>query len=269
VTLDLLGLESPEAMSSLTITVGALLSPLVYFLGRRLFDEQSGRLAGLLSVFVPTALLYGATAADALFATLAFASACLLLARGRAAVLAGAVALAVSSFFSYALLVAGGWAGIVRWRRDGFASMAFAAVACAVSVLALYGLLAALTGFDVLASIEATHERYFKGVASIRPYAFYLFGSPAAFLVMLGPVAWYASRSLGSREITAVALAVAIAVTTLVGYTKAETERIWIFLVPMACLAAARALPERHLRPVVVAMAIQALAIEVLFRTMW
>ena len=42
-----------------------------------------------------------------------------------------------------------------------------------------------------------------------------------------------------------------------------------LVFVPMACLAAARALPERHLRPVLVVMAVQALAIEVLFRTMW
>ena len=269
VTLDLLGFDSPEAMSALTIGVGALMSPLVYALGRRLFDEQSARLAALLSVFVPTALLYGATAADALFATLALGSAYLLLAGGRAGVAAGAALLAVSSFFSYALLVVGGWAGLVRWRRDGIRSMLRAAAACGAALLALYGLLALFTGFDVLASIEATHDRYFEGVASIRPYFFYLFGSPAAFLVMLGPVAWYASRSLGSKEITAVALAAAIAVTVLVGYTKAETERIWIFFVPMACLAAARALPERHLRPVLVAMAVQALVIEVLFRTMW
>ena len=61
----------------------------------------------------------------------------------------------------------------------------------------------------------------------------------------------------------------AILVTVVVGYTKAETERIWIFFVPMACLAAARALPERHLRPVLIALAAQALVIEVLFRTMW
>ena len=86
---------------------------------------------------------------------------------------------------------------------------------------------------------------------------------------MLGPIAWYASRSLGSREIGALALAVAILLTVLVGYTKAETERIWIFFLPMACLAAARALPERHLRPVVLALVAQALVIEVLYRTMW
>ena len=269
VFLDLFGLDTPEAMSALTITVGAALSPLVYLLGRRLYDEGTARIAGLLSVFVPTALLYGATAADALFATLALASAFLLLSRRRSGVVFGAILLAFSSFFSYALLVAGGWAGIVRWRRDGLRSMVFAALACGVAVLAFYGLLALITGFDVLGSIQATHDRYFKGVASIRPYLFYFFGSPTAFLVLLGPVAWYASRSLGSREITAVALALAILVTVLVGYTKAETERIWILFLPMACLAAARALPEKHLRIVLVALAAQALAIEVLFYTMW
>jgi hypothetical protein len=37
----------------------------------------------------------------------------------------------------------------------------------------------------------------------------------------------------------------------------------------MACLAAARALPERHLRPILIVLAAQAIAIEVLFYTMW
>lgn len=267
--LDLFGLESAQAMSALTIVLGAALTPLLYLTGRRLFDEQTARVAALLSVFVPTALIYGATTADALFATLALLSAYFLLSIRRPGVVLGAALLAFASFFSYALPVVAGWAGIVRWRRDGFRSMLFAAVACGIALLVFYGLLALVAGFDLFASIDATHERYFKGVASVRPYLFYLFGSPAAFLVMLGPVAWYASRSLGSREITALALAAAIFVTVVVGYTKAETERIWIFLVPMACLAAARALPERHLRPVLVALAAQAIAIEVLFYTMW
>ena len=267
--LDLFGLDTPELMSALTISAGAVLSPLIYLLGRRLYDERTARLAAMLSIFAPTALIYGATTADALFATLALVAAFFLLSERARGVVVGAVALAFASFFSYALPVVGGWAGLVRWRRDGFRGMAFAAVCCGVALLAFYGLLAVLTGFDVLASIEATHDRYFKGVASIRPYLFYFFGSPAAFLFMLGPIAWYASRSLGSREITAVALAVAILLTVLVGYTKAETERIWIFFVPMACLAAARALPERHMRPVLVALAAQALVIEVLYYTMW
>jgi len=269
VFLDLFGLETPELMSALTIVVGAVLSPLIYLLGRRLYDERTARLAAMLSIFAPTALIYGATTADALFATLALVAAFFLLSERARGVVFGAVALAFASFFSYALLVVGGWAGLVRWRRDGFGGMAFAAISCGVALLVFYGLLAILTGFDVLGSIEATHDRYFNGVASIRPYLFYFFGSPAAFLFMLGPIAWYASRSLGSREIGAVALAVAILLTVLVGYTKAETERIWIFFLPMACLAAARALPERHLRPVLVALVAQALVIEVVYYTMW
>ncbi len=269
VFLDIFGLETPELMSALTIGAGAALSPLIYLLGRRLYDEQTARLAALLSIFAPTALLYGATAADALFATLALVSAFFLLSTRARGVVFGAAALAFASFFSYALPVVAGWAGLVRWRRDGFLQMAFAAACCGVALLAFYGLLAVFTGFDVLASIEATHDRYFKGVASIRPYWFYFFGSVAAFLFMLGPIAWYAARSLGSREIGAVALAVAILLTVIVGYTKAETERIWIFFLPMACLAAARALPERHLRVVLLALAAQAIAIEVIYRTMW
>ncbi len=269
VFLDVFGLATPEAMAALTIAVGAALSPLTYLLGRRLYDETTARLAAMLSVFAPTALLYGATAADALFATLALVSAFFLLSKRARGVIVGAVVVAFASFFSYALPVVAGWAGLVRWRRDGFRGMVFAAVSCGAALVVFYGLLATFTGFDLLASIEATHDRYFKGVASIRPYLFYFFGSPAAFLFMLGPIAWYASRSLGSREIGALALAVAILLTVLVGYTKAETERIWIFFLPMACLAAARALPERHLRPVVAALAAQALVIEVLYRTMW
>ncbi len=53
------------------------------------------------------------------------------------------------------------------------------------------------------------------------------------------------------------------------GYTKAETERIWLFLVPFACLAAARGLRSTRLAPVLVALAAQAFAIQVLIDTRW
>jgi hypothetical protein len=267
--LDIFGLETPQSMAALTIVVGAALSPVLYLLGRGLYDEGTARLAALLSVFVPTMLLYGATSADSLFATVALLPVLGLLSHRRSAVVAGAFGLAIASFFSYALLIAGGWAGLVRWRRDGTKSMIGVAMLCALALLVFYGLFFLLAGFDVVSAIEATHDRYYKGIASERPYLFWFFGSTAAFLFMLGPVAWYASRSLGSREITAVALAAAILITVVFGYTKAETERIWMFLVPMACLAAARALPENRVRPVIVALAVQAAVLQVLFDTVW
>jgi hypothetical protein len=267
--LDVLGIETPEAMSALTIIVGAAATPLLYLIAKRLYGETTARVASLLFIFVPTMLLYGASAADALFVTLALAAVAGLLATRPLSVLWGALMLALASFFSYALLVAGGWAGLVRWRRDGFRSMLAVAVTCGAALIVFYGLLALLWGFDVVGSIDATHDRYYQGVASVRPYLFYFFGSPAAFLVMLGPVAWFAARSLGSREITAVALAVAILITVIAGYTKAETERIWMFLVPLACLAAARALPAKWLNPMLVALAAQAVLLQVLFDTVW
>jgi hypothetical protein len=53
------------------------------------------------------------------------------------------------------------------------------------------------------------------------------------------------------------------------GFTKAETERIWLFLVPLACVAAAPAITARRRTAVFAALVAQALAIEVLFDTIW
>lgn len=269
VTLKLLGIETPEAMAALTIGGGAAATPVLYVLGRRLFEEQTARIASLLFVFVPTSLLYGATSADSLFATLALVAVVLMLSVRSAVVFLGTIVFAVSTFFSYALLAVAGWAGLVKWRRDGFAATLRLALLCALVLVAFYVVLAWTTGFDVTGAIQATHDRYYKGVASIRPYLFYFFGSPAAFLVMLGPVAWFASRSLGSRETTALALAAVILVAVVAGYTKAETERIWLFLVPLTCLTAARALPAQYLKPMLIALTAQAVVIEVLFNTTW
>ncbi len=267
--LDLLGIDTAQGMAALTIGVGALAAPTLYLLARRLCEEPQARAAALLFVFVPTSLLYGATSADALYATLGVAAAALLVTGGGRALVPGAAVLAVSTFFSYALLGVAAWAGLVRWFREGFVSALRMGFVCAAVLVVFYLALDALTGFDVVTVVQATNERYREGIAHIRPYLFYLFGSPAAFLAMLGPVAWFAARSLGRREATALALATAIAVAALAGYTKAETERIWLFLVPFACLAAARSLRARLVPTMLVALAAQALVFEVLFATKW
>jgi hypothetical protein len=267
--IDALGIDSAGGLAALTIVAGALATPALYLLARELADEATARVAALLFVFVPTSLLYGATSADALYATLAVAAAALLLAAGPLRRVLGAVALALASFFSYALLAAGAWAAIVRWRRDGFAAALRLALLCGVALAVLYLGLYLVTGFDLLAAIRATDARYREGLAAHRPYFFYLFGSPAAFLVMLGPVAWLAARALAERSSEALALAAVIAISVLAGYTKAETERIWLFLVPFACLAAARSLSAKRVPLVLTALGAQAIATEILFATKW
>jgi len=268
-SMDALGIDTAQGLAALTIVVGAMATPALYALARQLFAEPTARAAALLFVFVPASLLYGATSADAMYVTPAIVAAACLVSRRSSVVLIGAAALAIASFFSYALLAIGAWAALVRWRRNGLATALRVALLCAAALVAFYAALGLISGFDILAVLRATNERYHDGIAHLRPYLFYLFGSPAAFLVMLGPVAWFAARSLGARETTALALAAVIAVAALAGYTKGETERIWVFLVPLACLAAARSVRAERLPLVLVLLTSQALLIEALFATKW
>jgi hypothetical protein len=263
--LHALGIDSPGGMAALCIGVGALSAPLTYLVGRAVLDEQKARLAALLLAVAPGALLFGATSADAVYLTLGLLAAWPLAAGRR---VAGAVALAAGSFFAWSLLAVGAWAAIVKWRRDGWqAAFALAAV-CGAVLVAFYVVLYAATGFDPVGTLRSTEEVYRAGIASTRPYWFWLFGSPVAFLVVLGvPITWLALRALARGDGLAVAIFAVIAVAAVGGFTKAETERIWLFLAPFVCLAAAT---ERiPLRPVLAALAVQAVLYELAFETVW
>ncbi len=271
-----LAIDGAGAMAALTIGVGALTIPLAYLLARCLLDEAGARTATLLYLFAPAAVLYGATSADALFAALATAAAIpLALAAtrrrpGRGALALGAAALAVASFFSYAALAIGAWAAVLAQRRAGLWPAARVALACAAALALFYAGLHLATGYDPIGALRATEAVYREGIASRRPYAFWVFGSPVAFLVASGlPIAWLWLRSAGSGGAPAVALLAVVGVAALAGFTKAETERIYQFLIPMACVAAASCLPQRRLPLVLSALAAQALATELLFYTVW
>ena len=268
--LHVLAIDTPQGMAALTIGIGALATPLLYLLARRLFEESRARMAAILFVFSPAGLLYGATSADAMYATLGVAAAAALVARGTAVRALGGALLAVASFFSWALLAVGVWAVALTERREGLRRALALAGICALAVLGFYLALHALTGFDAPAALRATHDHYYAGIGGRRPYAYWLLGSPAAFLVAAGlPVTWQAARSLSRGEITAVALAVVIGLSAITGYTKAETERIWLFLVPLACLAAAASQPAAGLRRTLVLLGVQAVAVELLLNTIW
>ena len=139
-----------------------------------------------------------------------------------------------------------------------------------MALVVFYAALYALTGFEIGAVLRATEEVYGNSVARLRPYEFWVFGSPAAFLAFLGlPIAWYAAKAAGERHPAAVALAVVIVISAVGGFTKAETERIWLMYVPLACVAAAAVLPPRHVKLVLALLAVQTLAVELLFGTVW
>jgi methylthioxylose transferase len=264
-TLHALGISSPGGMAALCIGVGALSGPLVYLVGRPLLDERGARVAALLLALAPGALLFGATSADAVYLTLGLLAAWPLAAGRR---VAGAAALAVASFFAWSLLAVGAWAALVAWRRDGWRAAVALSAVCGVALVSFYALLYAATGFDPIGTLRSTEEVYRAGIASMRPYWFWLFGSPVAFLVVLGlPITWLALRALARGDGLAVAIFAVIAIAAVGGFTKAETERIWLFLAPFVCLAAAT---ERlPLRPVLAALAVQAVLYELAFETVW
>jgi hypothetical protein len=270
-----LRIDDPQAMAALTIGVGALSIPLAYLLARNLLGESRGRTATLLYVFAPSAILYGATSAEALYATVGLAAALpLALAAGgrlsEAWLPAGAAAFALSSFFSYANLAIGAWAVLLAALRGHRRRALALAASCGAALLAFYGLRHLATWYDPIGVLQATESVYREGIASRRPYAFWVFGSPVAFLMAMGlPIAWLALRAAGAGNAPALALFAVVAVAAVLGFTKAETERIWQFLVPLACAVAAVALPARRLPLVLGLLAAQALATELLVYTVW
>jgi hypothetical protein len=267
---DLLGLRTAPALAALCIGAEAACAPLAHRLGRAVGDARSARVAGALCALSPVVVLFGVTSFDAVFAACGVATAALLVARPRWARTAGAAALALASLMSWALLGVGAWAAIVVWRRDGLRPALVLAGACAAALAAANLLLAAGYGYDPIGTLRATEQVYRDSVAQQRPLWFWAFGSPVAWGIMLGPpVAALALRGVAMARPAALATAAVVVVAAGGGFTKAETERIWLFLAPLACVAAAPHLRARRLRPVLAVLALQALAVQLLTGTVW
>ena len=268
--MDALGITTAGGLAALCIVAGALCAPLAHRLGWTLDDEPTGRIAGLLCALSPAFVLFGVSSYDVVFAAIGALAACLLVARGPGWRLAGVVVFAIATLMSWALLAIGAWAAIVAWRREGWRAAIVLAVACGIAVLVLDGALALATGYDPIGALAATKQVYDNSLATRRPYAFWVFGSPVAWGVMTGvPIIAAAIAGLVARRPAAIALAVVVLVAALGGFTKAETERIWLFMVPLACVAAAPWLRTARLRPVLALLAAQILVVELLYETVW
>ncbi len=267
-TMHYLSLDTAPRLAWFCIVVGALSAPLTYVLARRLFEENVARVAGVLAAFSPAMLHFGATSADAVYLTLGLLAAIPLLSPRPRIRLLGALVLAVVSLFAWSLLAIAAWATVLVLARDGLKPAIKLALLTGVVLLAFHALFALATGFDPLGTLHATSRVYEVGIASRRPYAYWLFGSPTAFLLILGaPIAWLALARLAQGAPEALAIAAVIAISCILGFTKAETERIWLFLVPLVILAAAPLV--RRPRGLVAVLALQAVVYELLFDTLW
>ncbi len=267
-----LGVSTAGGLAALVILIGSLCAPLTYRLGWTLSgDERVGRVAGVLCLASPLILLFGVTSFDYAYAAFGAAAACGLSARAGRWRAAGLLVFAVASLMSWALLAVGAWAVFVVWRRDGFWPAMRLGVAAGLAVAALQGALAARYGYDPIGTLRATEQVYRDSLARVRPYWFWLFGSPVAWGLMLGPLLVQAMlRAATARTAAGLAIVAVIAISALGGFTKAETERIWLYLVPLACVAAAPyVVGRRALTLTLVALVAQALVVQLLFNTVW
>jgi hypothetical protein len=269
----LLGLaDAPWPVTVFLLLCGAATAPLVYVLGRGLAGEQAGRVAGLVWAFVPSVVLEGTTSMDALFALVAV-GASIALVSGRLG--AGSVLAAVGAFLSYALLTVPIWAAVVVWRRAGSRRAALVVLAAAAGIAALVVVLVAWLGYEPVAAAEASRDRFDAGIGGVRPYAFWVVGGLAAFLVAAGiPVALALARALAARDATALGLAGVLVLAAASGYSRAEVERAWMFMTPWAAVAAAPHLGRVPLQVTLVVLTVQMLTVqtvivEVCFGTLW
>ena len=246
------------------IAIGAAGAWPVLALARRVADERAARVACLVWTLAPATLIYGATSLDGVFVTIAAVAAWAVV--GRRFALA-AIASAVAFLCSYGLALAPLWGALVLGRRE----FARAALWCAGGSLAVLAALALTLGYDPIEALRNTFDAYQRGIGGRRPYAYWIVGGPAAFLLSLGPglaatvLAGIDRATRGARE-----LAACLALAALSGVMEAEVERIWQFMVPVAAIAAAPLLRSRTLLVTVLALgAAQAVALELLFDTTW
>lgn len=287
VWLDRLGLHGGTWASTAVVLVAALVAVAVPATIALLGRPDAARAALPFAVLSPGAVWLGVSA-DGLFAGVtatgialfALASVGFRGRRGYAwptAVAAG-ILLGFGIFLSYGLVLLGLVALAVavlgrQWRA------ATAAVLGALVVVAAF----ALAGFWWLDGYHLVVERYYQGVAVVRPYSYWVWADLAAVAVACGPAVVAAARRgvasavfLPSRRTLLrdpVLLIVVAAVLTIVfadssGLSKAEVERIWLpfgaWLIPATAL-----LPAGHRRWWLAGQAVVALAVNHLLLTNW
>jgi hypothetical protein len=181
-------------------------------------------------------------------------------------------------FLSYGLVLLGlvALAVAVLGRQWRAAALAIAAALAVVGVFAW-------AGFWWLDGYHLVVERYYQGVALVRPYSYWVWADLAAVAVALGPAVVAALRR-GLTEaflprprravladpllLLGIAALLAIVFADVSGLSKAETERIWlpfgVWLLPMTAL-----LPRPGRRWWLAAQAATALAVNHLLLTGW
>jgi hypothetical protein len=273
--LERIGLGGGGWAGAVVIAVGSTAGIAVCLTVRALGAPIAARRILPFAVFFPGAVWVGVSA-DGLFAGVAawgIAFAVIGSRRGGpgGALMAGAggLLLGYTAYLSYGLLLV----GTVILTALAFAAhrmIWLAALAGAVVVATAF----TLAGFNWLDGERLVTIRYYQGVASLRPYSYYVWANLAALTLSAGPAVAAGlrravsvalrARSAGlDREtfvpaVLSLAAAVSVIVADLTGLSKAETERIWLpfgfWLIASLALLPKRAVPYALALQVLIAL---------------
>jgi len=273
VLLDRLGITDPFWIGVVVVTIGSTAVVAVLMTLKTLGSVRLARQAMPWIVLAPTAVWMGVDG-DALFtAVAAWGLALLAVAavhrRPGAAVAAGLL-LGACVYLSYGLVLLGILAVAVlvvgrTWRPLPWALAGAAAVAAAFTA----------AGFEWWKAYPVLHDRYYAGIASERPYSYWVWADVAAWTFTVGLVVWAAFpravRAFREGDVMARlagAAVLTILVATVSGMSKAEVERIWLpFTIWVVALPAL--LPQRWHRPALLSQVVLALCVQQLVLTRW
>ena len=278
VGLNRLGLKGPAWASGFCVLVGTSAAAAVLIAIRALSGEDMARRVAPFVALGPVAV-WIAVSADAYFGAvaawgltlLALASARTIRAPNAAAVGAG-ILLGCSIYLDYGLILMGipAMAVVIVTRN----ARPLLGVAVGAAVVTSFFTAMGFWWFDGLSLVR---QRYWAGIATDRPFSYWVWGNLASLTCAIGVAAATGlRRAFNATALRArcgingvlVAFVLVIVAADLTGLSKAETERIWL---PFAVwlVAAPALLPRRSHRFCLGLQALGALLINSLLLTSW
>lgn len=259
----------PVAASVATLLASSLTVPAVYLLARDVLDEVPARFAACLFVLAPNVVCYTATCMDAVFMTPLVWSIYLLwkarvrhpLVFGLAAGLAASLAALTTFSASFVAL----WAVVLlaitaMADRPRLANTLLGFSVAVLTAAVFYFVMYEWSGYNLFEVLDAAFQGQAgvmkgRGHNSLRQSAFFALTNLVAFFFCAGlplTVLWFQQLARELRSATAsrarwltLSFASALLLVDLAPLYTLETERIWIFMVPLLAIGAAtRLLPD-------------------------
>ena len=286
--LDRVGLGGGFWAGALCIAVSSVASVALPVTLRELGAEHAARRLVPFAALFPGAV-WMAVSADGLFAGVAaggLALACVGAVRGRLLVsFAGGLALGAAVFLSYGVILFGlivVAALVVTVVRAGWRPMLLPWAMATAGVLIIAGVHLAY-GFNWVTGLSQLRLRYYQGIASQRPFSYFVYANLAAWLMSCSPVLaigiyraaavvarWRREPWSPDRVVALISLSgvLAAVVADLSALSKAETERIWLPF-GVAAYAGLALLRGRAAALGLIGCAVSALLMNHLFDTGW